>query len=335
MKTIVFAGGSSLLAQSWIREEQPEYNFILGVHKREPDQNKGRNVTLAYENPEELAKQFKLLKADIVLNCIGLTNVEACEKDEKQAAYTNVEIAQNIAQASKLSKVKLIHISTDHLFDGAKAFASEQEKKVPVNAYGRTKSQGEDIVLNTHPDSLVIRTNFFGWGPSYKPSFSDQILNSLERNTPIQLFDDVYYTPVSVASLRECILALVEKKAIGIYNVTSSERITKYEFGCQLADSFGYSKNLIEPISIESIPGLTQRPKDMSLSNHKLSVFLSKPIPSLKEQIVALKEEEKKNQERLVIPYGRQDVSQEDIDAVVNVLRSDFITQGPVIQQFE
>ena len=94
MKTIVFAGGSSLLAQSWIREEQPEYNFILGVHKREPDQNKGRNVTLAYENPEELAKQFQQLKADIVVNCIGLTNVEACEKDEKLATYTNVEIAK-------------------------------------------------------------------------------------------------------------------------------------------------------------------------------------------------------------------------------------------------
>ena len=335
MKTIVFAGGSSLLAQSWIREEQPEYNFILGVHKREPDQNKGRNVVLAYENPEELAKQFQQLKADIVVNCIGLTNVEACEEDEKLAAYTNVEITQNIAQASKLSKVKLVHISTDHLFDGELPYASEQDKKVPTNTYGRTKSQGEDVVLDTHSDSLVIRTNFFGWGPSYKPSFSDKILNSLERSTPIQLFDDVYYTPVSVASLREYILALVEKSANGIFNVTSSERITKYEFGCQLADAFGYSKNLIEPVSIESIPGLTQRPKDMSLSNHKLSVFLSKSIPSLKEQILALKEEEKQQQERLVIPYGRQDVSQEDINAVVDVLRSDFITQGPVIQQFE
>jgi len=73
----------------------------------------------------------------------------------------------------------------------------------------------------------------------------------------------------------------------------------------------------------------------MSLSNHKLSVFLSRSIPSLKEQILVLKEEEKQQQERLVIPYGRQDVSQEDINTVVDVLRSDFITQGPVIQQFE
>ena len=102
MKTIVFAGGSSLLAQSWIREEQPEYNFILGVHKREPDQNKGRNVVLAYENPEELAKQFQQLKADIVLNCIGLTNVEACEEDEKLAAYTPI---------SKLHKTSLKPVS--------------------------------------------------------------------------------------------------------------------------------------------------------------------------------------------------------------------------------
>ena len=335
MKTIVFTGGSSLLAQSWIREEQPEYNFILGIHNREPDQNKGRNVVLAYENPDELSKQFQQLKADIVVNCIGLTNVEACEEDEKLADYTNVAIAKNIAQASKDSKVKLVHISTDHLFDGELAYASEKEKKVPVNVYGRTKSHGEDVVLDIHPDALVIRTNFFGWGPSYKPSFSDKILKSLERSTPIQLFDDVYYTPISVACLRESILALLEKNAFGVYNVTSSERISKYEFGCRLADVFGFAKTLIEPVSIESKTGLTQRPKDMSLSNHKLSVFLSKSIPSLKEQILALKEEENQNKERLVIPYGRQDVSQEDINAVVDVLRSDFITQGPVIQQFE
>ena len=164
MKTIVFTGGSSLLAQSWIRAEQPECNFILGIHNREPDQNKGRNVVLAYQNPDELAKQFQQLKADIVVNCIGLTNVEDCEEDEKLAEYTNVAIAKNIAQASKDSKVKLVHISTDHLFDGELAYASEKEKKVPVNVYGRTKSDGEDVVLDIHPDALVIRTNFFRLG---------------------------------------------------------------------------------------------------------------------------------------------------------------------------
>ena len=135
------------------------------------------------ENPDELSKQFQQLKADIVVNCIGLTNVEAYEEDEKLADYTNVAIAKNIAQASKDSKVKLVHISTDHLFDGELAYASEKEKKVPVNVYGRTKSHGEDVVLDIHPDALVIRINFFGQ-PSYKPSFSDKILKSLERSTP-------------------------------------------------------------------------------------------------------------------------------------------------------
>ena len=335
MKTIVFTGGSSLLAQSWIRAEQPEYNFILGIHKRVPNQNNGRYVALAYEDPKKLAKQFQQLKSDIVVNCIGLTNVEACEEDEKLAAYTNVEIARNIAQASMYSKVKMVHISTDHLFDGKQAYTGEEEKNDPVNAYGRTKSQAEDVVMDTNPDALVIRTNFFGWGPSYKPSFSDKILKSLRSNIPIKLFNDVYFTPISVVSLRECILALLGKNAVGIYNVASSERITKHEFGCRLADVFGFSKALIEPVNIESISGLTNRPKDMSLSNHKLSVFLSRSIPSLKEQILALKEEEKHHQESLIIPYGRQDISQKDINAVVDVLRSDYITQGPMIQKFE
>lgn len=335
MKTIVFAGGSSLLAQSWIREEQVEYNFILGIHNTVPNHNKWRHVFLTYEDPKELAKQFQQLKADVVVNCIGLTNVEACENDQKLAEFTNVEIANTIAKACKDSNIKLVHISTDHLFDGDLAFACEHEKKVPLNVYGITKSKGEDIVLDTNPSALIIRTNFFGWGPKYKPSFSDKILESLKKNKPIQLFNDVYYTPVSVANLRENILDLLEKNASGVYNVASNERITKYEFGCRLAEIFGFAKTLIEPVSLSSINGLTQRPKDMSLSNHKLSVFLSKAFPSLKEQIITLKEEEKQNEERFFIPYGRQEISDKDIDAVVEVLRSDFITQGPVVRAFE
>lgn len=335
MKTILFCGGSSLLAQSWIREGQPEYNYILSIHNRESNQNKARNVVLEYQDFKELSKKFHQLKIDIVVNCIGLTNVEACEKDEKLAEFTNVKIVETIAKASKDSGVKLVHISTDHLFDGTRAFASEKEKKDPVNIYGSTKSKGEDIVLDSYPEALVIRTNFFGWGPSYKPSFSDKILESLRNNKSIQLFNDVYYTPVSVASLRENILALLEKNASGVFNITSNERITKYEFGCRLADIFGYTKTLIKPISINSVQGITRRPKDMSLSNYKLSIFLSKAFTSLNEQIKVLKEEEEQNKERLVIPYGRQDISQKDINKVVDVLRSDFITQGPVVQQFE
>ena len=335
MKTIVFTGGSSLLAQSWIRQEQPHYNYILGLHERQLDQKRFNTIVFDYENPDQLSSQLRKIKADIVINCIGLTSVEACEEQPELAAKINVELSKNIALACAESSVKLVHISTDHLFDGTHPFAAETEPKSPVNLYGKTKGEGEDVVLKNNPSALLIRTNFFGWGPEYKASFSDKILRNLESGQISKLFQDVYYTPISVGTMRNAIEILLEQNAKGMFNVVSNERISKYQFGIMLATVFGYPTQLIEPISIDEMTDLTARPKDMSLSNHKLSVHLNEPVSSLERQLNDLKAEGRQLQQRLVIPYGRQDVSEKDIQAVVNVLRSDYITQGPTIQKFE
>ena len=221
MKTIVFTGGSSLLAQSWINKKHRGFNFILGIHKRQLNEIKNKIFEFNYENVEELTRQLVKVKADIVINCIGLTSVEECEEDFELAFKTNVIISGNIAQACQSSKIKLVHISTDHLFDGNLAFTDEKQLKAPLNNYGKTKSEGENIVLQNYPEALIIRTNFFGLGPSYKPSFSDKILKNLEKGIYSKLFKDVYYTPVSVQTLKEQVYQLLKKK---------SKRYLQYKF---------------------------------------------------------------------------------------------------------
>ena len=335
MKTIVFTGGSSLLAQSWIKYEQPVYNYVLALNQRKLDNSKYKSIFFNYQDATHITEQLERVKADIVVNCIGLTSVEDCEENPTQAAQTNVKIANRIAGICNEIGVKLVHISTDHLFDGTNAFSDEQTPFSPLNTYGKTKGEGEKAILEKNPDALVIRTNFFGWGPAYKPSFSDKILKNLEAGKQNNLFDDVYYTPISVKTLSEKITLLIEKEAKGVFNICSNERITKYQFGLMIANVFGHETTLLHPASIDEVSNLTLRPKDMSLSNHKLCAFLGTSIPSLKEQIRELKHDREAQKERLVIPYGRQDVSEKDIQTVVDILRSDYITQGPMIQKFE
>ena len=335
MRTIVFTGGSSLLAQSWIMYDQSESNYILGLHKRKLENNKLRTLFLDYSSEDHITEKLKGIKADVVINCIGLTSIETCEENLELAIQTNKDIAANLATACLKANVKLVHISTDHLFDGISAFVQEGTQLSPLNNYAKTKAQGEKTVLIKNPKALVIRTNFFGLGPSYKASFSDKILKNLESNKPSKLFDDVYYSPISVKTLSEKINLLLDKSAEGIFNICSNERITKYQFGKMMASAFGYSWDLIIPISIKDIPNLTIRPKDMSLSNHKLCTYLGSYVPSLEQQIQEIKLKGESQKDRLIIPYGRQDISEKDIQNVVDVLRSDFITQGPVIQKFE
>ena len=80
MKTIVFTGGSSLLAQSWIKYNLPDYNYILALHQRKLEQSKHKTIYFNYNDVGEIAEQLKLIKADVLINCIGLTSVEDCEK---------------------------------------------------------------------------------------------------------------------------------------------------------------------------------------------------------------------------------------------------------------
>ena len=121
---------------------------------------------------EEIKKKLKSVNADIVINCIGQTNVETCEANPKLAEFANIEIAGNISKACGSCGIKLVHISTDHLFDGQESFVSELTPYSPLNNYGISKSkEGEQEVLKNNSDAIIIRTNFFGSGPSYKASF--------------------------------------------------------------------------------------------------------------------------------------------------------------------
>ena len=335
MENILFAGGSSLLASSWIRSLDHNYNYILSTHKKKIKNKKFRVISLDYSTVDQVLSQLKKHNVKILINCIGLTNIEECETDPDKALNSNTYIPKVLSKACNEGNIKFVHISTDHLYDGKKSYYSEKTPKSPLNIYGETKSKAEDEVLKNNKKSIIIRTNFFGWGPSYKNSFSDKILKHLEAEKKIDLFGDVFYTPISIDELKKQILKLIELNASGIFNISSNERISKYDFGCRIARIFGYSTDLIINSSIDNCKGLVLRPKDMSLSNHKLTTYTGKVIPSIDKQLELLKKLRDEGNERPVIPYSRQNISEKDIESVVEVLRSDFVTQGPIIEKFE
>ena len=207
-----------------------------------------------------------------------------------------------------------------------------------LNTYAKTKFEGECNVLKINKNALVIRTNFFGWGPTYKESFSDFIINHLKLKRNISLFSDVYYTPILVSELANAIEKLIKKNCCGIYNVVSDERISKLDFGLKIASEFSLDKKLISSVSINSRNDLVDRPTEMSLSNDKLKnegIFIKSIDDQIKELKIQLKNFNKRVNVKKIIPYGRQNISRDDIKAVSDVLKSDFLTQGPVVINFE
>ena len=155
----------------------------------------------------------------------------------------------------------------------------------------------------------------------------------------MNLFSDVYFTPILVDELVKKTHQLIDSKAGGIFNIVGSERLSKYEFGIKLAKHFNFDKVLINKISINDKSNLVKRPKDMSLSNKKLCQVLNCKIASFDEQLETLKEQKNNNAYNQVvleiIPYGRHYIDEDDIQSVVDVLRNGMLTQGPKVSDFE
>ena len=156
-KKILFLGGASLLAHSWCKSLRYNKNIILGIHNRKPELENFNTIVVDINN---LENQIFNLKGDIIINCIGYTNVENCEISEK-ARKINVDYASIISKVCNNLSIKLVHISTDHLFDGKSRFYAENDKVSPLNEYGKTKSKAEKIILKNNSSSLIVRTNFW------------------------------------------------------------------------------------------------------------------------------------------------------------------------------
>lgn len=290
--SILLTGGSGLLAVNWFYSKRYDYNVYLGLNERQIHPQGGYVLTLDYTSEQSLLLQLELIAPCVIIHTAGLTNVEKCEDNPELAFSVNVELSSIVARVTSKLDIPLVHISTDHLFSGIHSLVDEDEPINPVNVYGRTKAQAESAVLDINPNALIIRTNFYGWGTSYRKSFSDQIIQSLRNRQTLHLFNDVHYTPIFAENLIQTIHDLLDKKAKGIFHVVSDDRISKYEFGILIAEEFGLDKSLILKSSLQSQNNLVKRPVDMSLSNQKVRKLLGRNLGTVKQHISLLHKQE-------------------------------------------
>jgi dTDP-4-dehydrorhamnose reductase len=291
-ENILITGGSGLLALNWAATMREKFNVTLGLHDRKVNLKGTKSILLDLDSKEALTKVFDELQPQLVIHAAGLTSVEACEANPVLAKYINVDLSQNLAIVCANLNIPLVYISTDHLFSGNESLIDEDFPVSPINVYAKTKVEAEAYVQNAFPQALIIRTNFYAWGSSYRHSFSDMVINNLRAGKKISLFKDIYYTPLLVESLVDAVHELVKKKAKGIFNVVGDDRISKYDFGLKLAREFSLDNSLIDEGKIIDKPSLVNRPHDMSLSNEKVTNFLGRKMGGLDQHVLKLKAQE-------------------------------------------
>lgn len=289
---VLITGGTGLLALNWACAVRDTWDVVLGTHQRSVQLRKTSAVKLDLDDPVQFGHQLDALAPDLVVHTVGLTDVDRCEKEPNLARHSNAEIARNVAQAAAEKRIRMVHISTDHLFAGDHSYYQEHEPVHPINEYGRTKALAEAWVQSACPDALIVRTNFYCWGHSKRQSFSDWLINNFREGKSLTLFDDVYFTPILADGLISVSHELVDKGASGVLNVAGADRLSKYEFALLLAEEFGFPSDLIRRAQLAQSQLSAPRPKDMSLDCRRTEKILGRRLGTVSESLKILRRQE-------------------------------------------
>ncbi|GAB2182020.1 hypothetical protein DLREEDagrD3_22430 [Denitratisoma sp. agr-D3] len=289
----MITGGSGLLALNWACALRQRCRITLGVHRHDVRLAGVDSLRLRLDDAQSFSSQLRELAPDLVVHAAGLTRVDLCEQDPAAAKFANAEIARIVAQCVHSQGIRLLHISTDHLFSGQQSMYSETALPQPLNEYGRSKLLAEQWVAQACPHALILRTNFFGWGLSSRQSFSDWVIYGLREGLPLSMFTDVYFTPILADALALSAHKLASSDASGLFNLVGSERISKYEFGLRLARAFDLPQDLVQPSHVAQARLKAQRPPDMSLDNHRFLDRLGEPLGNLEDWFEVLREQER------------------------------------------
>ena len=234
------------------------------------------------------ARALDEVQPEWVIHCAALANVDACEDQPELARRLNAELPGQLAAETAKGGVRLVHLSTDAVFDGQRGDYKEGDATHPLSHYAQTKLEGEQAVLAADPNAIVARVNFFGWSQSGTRSLAEFFFNNLSQGQAINGFMDVYFCPLLANHLAEVLLEMLDKDLHGLYHVVSPEKLSKYDFGVRLAKTFGLDAGLISPISVEDAGLKAVRSPNLTLSTAKLARDLGHPAPDVQHGLDGL-----------------------------------------------
>jgi dTDP-4-dehydrorhamnose reductase len=284
----VVTGASGLLGAALLRV----FEYAEGWSHTVPALPGGARLTpLDLRVPGVAEAALAAARPDVVVHCAALTDVDACERDPAAAWSLNAEVPGRLAAAARAADARFIQISTDAVYDGERPGAhAEDEPVAPVNAYARSKLDGERAVLAVHPEALVARTTMHGWSAVGRLSFSESILRGLSRGDRLTLFSDVSFSALPVSDLARLLLELAEREAVGVLNVGAADAVTKEAFGRMVAREFGLSDAPIEGVTLASRGLTAPRPRNTALDVSRLAALLGRRPPTVAEGLRHLRE---------------------------------------------
>jgi dTDP-4-dehydrorhamnose reductase len=282
---LLVTGASGLLGSNLVLQAAENHQVTAVTHSF-PLVSERVSVVRADMSQEDVAlRVIEESGAEWVIHCAAWTTIDACESDPDGANRLNRDMAGYVARAAARTGARLIHISTDAIFDGKTGNYQEEDEPHPLSVYARSKLAGEHLVHQEYPQAMIARTNLFGWNVQPKNSLAEWFLERLESGEGCGGFTDVMYTPILVNDLADILLAMLEANLSGIYHTVGGECLSKYDFGVSLARIFQLDPGLIHPTSVEKVGLQAARGHHLCLSTEKICSALGITLPEVEEAL--------------------------------------------------
>lgn len=226
---------------------------------------------LDVSNGEQLAALFQQLKPGYFINCAAYTAVDKAETEKEKALAINATGVGAIASLCSTNGTKLIHVSTDYVFNGnGTSPYKEDEPTDPVNYYGFTKLQGEELALANNADTIVIRTSWVY--STYGNNFVKTMIRLMKERPEIKVVNDQVGSPTYAADLAEAIMQIITANNFtpGIYHFSNGGIISWCDFAIAIRD-IKQLTSIVHPIPSSSYPTPAKRPSYSAMSKGKIT----------------------------------------------------------------
>ncbi|MEE0979790.1 MAG: dTDP-4-dehydrorhamnose reductase [Muribaculaceae bacterium] len=238
---------------------------------------------------DQKAVETFVVKNDIthIINCAAYTDVERAEDEKLECLALNFNAVKNIAMAADANGAKVIHISTDYVFDGTSNRPyCESDKVNPISHYGTTKRKGETALIALAPESIIIRTAWLY--SSHGRNFVKTMLRLFGQQNEVKVVCDQVGTPTFARDLAKAIIKIVKSNqwVSGIYHFTDEGVASWYDFAKAIARISGNKNVKITPIPSEEYPQGASRPYYSVLDRNRIKATYGVEIPHWEESLV-------------------------------------------------
>lgn len=288
--SVLVTGASGLLGRAVVATLQLNGCRVHAHTRNSSEAAVGDAGSFPLEQIERIAPMVEALRPSWIVHTAASVNLDACQRAPAEAEALHVHASRELALAANRCGSRLLYVSTDSVYDGDRSgLHTETAVTRPLNAYARTKLEGERACCEALPSTVVGRVNFFGLTASRDRGLVAWIVRELSAGRAISGFADVWFSPLVNYDLAQVLVEMVCRDLSGgIYNVGAGDACSKYDFARRIARLWHVDPALVREARLADSGLTTPRPRNTTMATEKLQRALGRTMPTIDEGLAHL-----------------------------------------------